>query len=79
MARVEVSLSDRIDTEVEHLIDDGEFVNREQAIEELLTMGISAYETTEDEEDLDEDLFTQAVEDQQDPAIRDEDEEDHRF
>ena len=42
MPEVEVSLPDRIDSEISRLIDQGEFLNREQAVEELLSMGVSA-------------------------------------
>lgn len=74
MPDVEVSLPDRIDSEIDRLIEQGEFLNREQAVEELLTMGVSAYAPTEEgDEQEGEDLFTQMTEDQQDPAARDED------
>ena len=77
MPDVEVSLPDRIDSEIDRLIEQGEFLNREQAVEELLTMGVSAYAPTEEADDQEgEDLFTQMTEDQQDPAARDEDQGD---
>jgi Arc/MetJ-type ribon-helix-helix transcriptional regulator len=75
MPKVEVSLPDRIESEIQQLVDSGEFVNREQAVEELLSRGISAYgvgnQTTDEPED--EGLFSQTVDDQQDPAMRNED------
>jgi Arc/MetJ-type ribon-helix-helix transcriptional regulator len=71
MSKVEVSLPDRIDSELDRLVEQGEFVNRDQAVEELLSMGVSAYDTTTDEsQEPDENLFSQAIEDQQDPAAR---------
>jgi Arc/MetJ-type ribon-helix-helix transcriptional regulator len=74
MPKVEVSLPDRIESEIQQLVDQGEFVNRDQAVEELLTRGISAYgvggQTTDEPEE--EGLFSQTVEDQQDPAMRNE-------
>jgi len=78
MPKVEVSLPDRIETEISRLIEQGEFVNRDQAVEELLTMGVSAYDVEEDSETTvaEEDLFTQAVEDQHDPAMQDEPQDD---
>jgi Arc/MetJ-type ribon-helix-helix transcriptional regulator len=78
MPKVEVSLPDRIESEIARLIEQGEFVNRDQAVEELLTMGVSAYDVEEDEEATvaEEDLFTQTVEDQQDPAMQDEPQDD---
>jgi Arc/MetJ-type ribon-helix-helix transcriptional regulator len=73
MPKVEVSLPDRVETEIDRLIEQGEFVNRDQAVEELLSMGVSAYDTTEETDTAaaEEDLFSQTVEDQQDPAMQD--------
>lgn len=72
MPEVEVALSDRIESDVERLVDQGEFMNRERAIEELLTMGLSAYETTgETADEPGENPFTNVADEQQDPAMRD--------
>jgi Arc/MetJ-type ribon-helix-helix transcriptional regulator len=77
MPDVEVSLPDRIDSEIDRLIEQGEFLNREQAVEELLTMGVSAYAPSEEtDEQESEDLFTQMTDDQQDPAAMDDDQGD---
>lgn len=70
MPEVEVSLPDRIDSEIARLVEQGEFLNREQAVEELLSMGVSAYAPAETTNEPDQDLFTQMTEDQQDPAAR---------
>lgn len=71
MPSMEVSLPDRIDSQIDRLVEQGEFLNREQAYEELVSMGISAYTTTEDTpEEMRDDMFSQAVDDQQDPAAR---------
>lgn len=70
MSKVEVTLSDRIDGDIDRLVEQDEFVNREQAVEELLSMGMSAYDTTEESTEVDEELFTQTIDDQQDPAMR---------
>ena len=74
MPNVQMSLPDRIDSEITRLVEQGEFVNRDQAVEELLSMGVSAYTTTEETEP-EEELFTQTTDDQQDPAIRDDGDE----
>ncbi len=74
MPNVQMSLPDRIDSEITRLVEQGEFVNRDQAVEELLSMGVSAYATTEETEP-EEELFTQTTDDQQDPAIRDDGDE----
>jgi Arc/MetJ-type ribon-helix-helix transcriptional regulator len=74
MPKVEVSLPDRIESEIQQLVDQGEFVNRDQAVEELLSRGISAYGVGNHEDEPEEEgLFSQTVEDQQDPAMRNED------
>lgn len=69
MVTFEVSLPDRIDSDIDRLVDQGDFLNREQAIEELITLGVSAHApANEVDEEMAESLFTQAVDDQQDPA-----------
>ncbi len=73
MPEVEVSLPDRIDSEIARLVNQGEFLNREQAVEELLSMGVSAYAPAETTDEPDQDLFTQMTDDQQDPAARSDD------
>lgn len=79
MAEVELDLPDRIDGEITRLVDQGEFLNRDQAVEELLSMGVQAYNTTEEEEDMmDETMFRGTVNDQQDPAMQD-DADDYSF
>lgn len=45
MPRVEVTLPDRIDAQIENLVNQqDEFVSRDEAAEELLEMGLRAYE-----------------------------------
>jgi metal-responsive CopG/Arc/MetJ family transcriptional regulator len=75
MAQIEVDLPDRITGELNRLVESGEFLNRERAIEDLLQRGVSAYDIEEEPggEEMDEELFTQAVDDQVDPAMQ----EDH--
>jgi len=75
MPKISISLPDRIENDIDRLVEQGEFVNRDQAVEELLTMGVSAYGTTDETADTPagEDMFSQTVEDQQDPAIQDDD------
>ncbi|WP_318566910.1 DUF7120 family protein [Salinigranum marinum] len=79
MSKVEVSLPDRIDSEIRRLVEQGEFVNQDQAVEELLSMGMSAYDTTTESQEPDQNLFSQAVEDQQDPAARTDTGDDYSF
>ena len=79
MAEVELDLPDRIDGEINRLVQSGEFLNRDQAVEELLQMGVQAYNTTEEEDDMmDETMFRGTVNDQTDPAMQD-DADDYSF
>lgn len=75
MAEIEVDLPDRITGELNRLVDSGEFLNRERAVEDLLQRGVSAYDIEDTTgggmDEMQEDLFTQAVDDQQDPAMQD--------
>ncbi|MFB6295688.1 MAG: CopG family ribbon-helix-helix protein [Halobacteriales archaeon] len=48
MPEIEVSLPEELYTEFEHMIEE-EFVNRDEAVEELLTAGIDAYTREFDE------------------------------
>ncbi|MDY6766496.1 MAG: ribbon-helix-helix protein, CopG family, partial [Candidatus Nanohaloarchaea archaeon] len=43
MPQVEVSLSDELVSELERMAEGEEFVNREEAVEQLLSAGIEAY------------------------------------
>lgn len=78
MPNIEVSLPDRVDSEIDRLVEQGEFLNREQAIEELLSMGMSAYESTESA-GQDDEWVMQNVEDQQDPALQNDVDDDRMF
>lgn len=72
MPLVEVSLPKQLDAELDRLVEQDEFVNREQAIEALLTNGLSVYDSADQpSSEMTDDVFTQAVDDQQDPAIED--------
>ncbi|SNZ12665.1 hypothetical protein SAMN06269185_1859 [Natronoarchaeum philippinense] len=79
MPNIEVSLPDRVDTEIDRLVDQGEFLNREQAVEELLSMGMSAYESSPETSSQDDEWVMQNVEDQQDPALQNDVDEDGRM
>lgn len=72
MPESEVTLPDRVTSDIDRFVESGEFLNWDQAVEELLTLGLSAYQSEEDMAD-DDSVFTGAVEDQQDPAIADDD------
>ncbi|MBV0903217.1 ribbon-helix-helix domain-containing protein [Haloarcula salina] len=73
MSKIKVSLPDQVDSDIQRLVEQGEFLNRDQAVEDLLKRGISAYQTTTEstEETLDEEIFDQTASEQQDPAMQD--------
>lgn len=80
MPKVQVTLPDQVESEIQQLVQQGEFLNREQAVEELLSMGISAYDIGEDTTtEPDEELFTQAIEDQHDPAMQEDQDDSYTF
>jgi Arc/MetJ-type ribon-helix-helix transcriptional regulator len=73
MAKIEMELSDRVESDIERMVNNDEFVNWDEAVEKLLTQGLNAYGPAEEEsEELGGDMFQQSVADQQDPAMRDE-------
>lgn len=72
MPESEVTLPDRVTSDIDRFVEEGEFLNWDQAVEELLTLGLSAYQTDSDTS-TEESVFTGSVEDQQDPAISDDD------
>lgn len=75
MSKIKISLPDQVDSDIQRLVEQGEFINRDQAVEDLLTRGISAYNTTTDDSDspVDDEMFGQTTAEQQDPAMQDDD------
>ena len=73
MPETEVTLPDRVTSDIDRFIDSGEFLNWDQAVEELLTLGISAYSTTE--EPTEESVFQNHATEQKDPAMEDSDQD----
>lgn len=72
MPSAEIDLPDKLDSEITQLVEQGEFLNRDQAVENLLSMGISVYEETGSESDEPaEEVFGQTAEEHQDPALDD--------
>lgn len=70
MPTYEVSLPDQMEDKIERVIAEGDFLNREQAIEELLTRGISVYQETSDMggDDGFEETFGGGYDERHDPA-----------
>ena len=54
MPKVKITIPDHLEMKIAQLVDQGEFLNREEAIEGLLSTGLKAYKTSgpidEDEE-----------------------------
>jgi len=71
MPTAEVSLPDKLDSEITQLVERGEFLNREQAVENLLSMGITVYDETasSSSDEPAEEMFSQKAEEQHDPAM----------
>ena len=46
MPKVEINVPEHLEMQLAQLVDQGEFVNREEAIEELLSTGLRAYKTS---------------------------------
>ncbi|RQG97027.1 ribbon-helix-helix domain-containing protein [Natrarchaeobius chitinivorans] len=53
MPKVEITIPEHLEMQIAQMVERGEFVNREEAIEDLLSTGIKAYKTSGpmDEED----------------------------
>lgn len=46
MPKVEITIPEHLDMQIARLVDQGEFLNREEAIEDLLAAGVRAYKTS---------------------------------
>ena len=46
MPKVEITIPDRLEMQIAQMVEQGEFLNREEAIEELLATGMKAYKTS---------------------------------
>ena len=59
MGKVEITIPERLEMQIVQMVEQGEFLDRDEAIEELISTGLRAYQTSgpmEDEEvDLEDD------------------------
>ena len=60
MPKVEINIREHLEMQILQFVEQGEFVNREEAMEELLAAGIKAYKTSgeavrEDEPGIEDD------------------------
>lgn len=76
MPKVEVTIPDDVEVEVDRLVDEGEFLNRKDAVEELLTTGLNVYDTSSPSEE--EAGFEEEMRETGERTIASE-EEDYRF
>ena len=53
MPKVQLTVPEHLEMQIAQLVEKGEFVNREEAIEELLSTGLRAYKTSGPMEDED--------------------------
>ena len=55
MVTVEINVPEHLDMQIAQLVDQGDFINREEAVEELLSTGLKAYKTSGPVSDTDAD------------------------
>ncbi len=60
MPNVEINVPDRLEMQIAQMVEEGEFLNREEAIEELISTGLKAYKTSGP---MDDDAETELEED----------------
>ncbi|MFC4407051.1 MULTISPECIES: ribbon-helix-helix domain-containing protein [Haloarchaeobius] len=46
MPKVEINIPEHLEMQITQMVERGEFVNREEAIEDLISTGIKAYKTS---------------------------------
>ncbi|MFC7069098.1 ribbon-helix-helix domain-containing protein [Halobaculum lipolyticum] len=46
MPKVEITVPEHLEMQIAQMVEQGEFVNREEAIEELISTGMKAYKTS---------------------------------
>jgi len=81
MAKFEVTLTDQQYGDIESLVQQDDFLNWDQATEELVSMGLRVHDTDGNTETtaIEEEVFSETIEDQQDPARRDDSPDERTF
>ncbi len=46
MPKVQITVPEHLEMQIAQMVEEGEFLNREEAVEELLSTGIKAYKTS---------------------------------
>ncbi len=54
MGKIEVDLPDRLEMQINQLIEEGEYIDSQEAIEDLISVGIKTLRTSGRQEDEDE-------------------------
>jgi Arc/MetJ-type ribon-helix-helix transcriptional regulator len=54
MAKVEITIPEQLEMQIARMVEEGEFLNRQEAVEELLSTGMRAYQTSGPTDDEDE-------------------------
>ncbi|WP_128476410.1 DUF7120 family protein [Halorussus pelagicus] len=74
MPQLEISLSDDVDMQIDQLVSQEEFVDRQEALEEILSLGIKEYQTTMESDTRDEMEFADEMMETTERSLGDEDE-----
>ncbi|UPV75038.1 cell surface protein [Halorussus limi] len=74
MPQLEISLSDDVDMQIDQLVTQEEFVDRQEALEEILSLGIKEYQTTMESDTRDEMEFADEMMETTERSLGDEDE-----
>ena len=74
MPQLEISLSDDMDMQIDQLVTQDEFVDRQDALEEVLSLGIKEYQTTMEANEPDEMEFADEMMETTERSLGDEDE-----
>ena len=79
MPQLEISLSDDMDMQIDQLVTQEEFVDRQEALEEILSLGIKEYQTTMETDTRDEMEFADEMMETTERSLGGEDDEGYRF
>lgn len=61
MVKIDVDIPESLDMKVQRLVDEGEFMDYESAINELISTGVTAYRTDNDKDDSFDDDFSDDI------------------
>lgn len=74
MPQLEIALSDDMDMQIDQMVAQDEFVDRQEALEEILSLGIREYQTTMESETRGEMEFADEMLETTERSLGDEDE-----